>query len=80
MTYQLPFHTLVKTEDDASACHISTKVPVLKGSQLITTCTADLICLVSELRIRLVACIRIINRVRDHFVTCTQGTSYDICM
>ena len=24
------------------------------------------------------ACIRIINRVRDHFVTCTQGTSYDI--
>ena len=49
MDYQLPFPTLVYTEDDASACHISTKFPVLKGSQLITT--ADLICLVRELRI-----------------------------
>ena len=77
MAYQLPFHTLVLTEDDASACHMSTKVPALKESQLITT--ADFICLVRELRIPTVGCsIHIINRVRDHFVTCTQGTSYDI--
>ena len=75
MAYQLPFHTLVYRLKmmHLHACHghISIKVPVLKGSQLITT--ADLICLMRELRIPRVGC-----RVRDHFVTCTQGTSYDI--
>ena len=60
MAYQLPFHTLILTEDDASACYISTKVPVLKGSQLMTT--ADLICLVRELRIPTVGCIHSHNQ------------------
>ena len=45
----------------------------LRWSQPIIT--TDLICLKYELGVnrRLVACIHINNRVRDHLVTCTQG-------